>query len=295
VKTAIYLTFTLLSAPLFAAGENGFTYLALGDSVPFGMNVTLLPPYSNVKPTQSEFVGYPETVAQIDRLFGLTSLVNAACPGETSGSFMNTTVVDNGCNSPHYQPPAPTIPPFKTTYGLHVNYTEAQMAFADSQLQTDKNIKLVTLSIGANDILLALPALEACGTNAACAQGVLTPVLETYGANLAQILGNIRAQYQGMLILLTYYSPAPALDTVTQALNSAMTQVAAQFPNITLADGYATFHTASAPFSDNACTAGLLIKLPPGPYTTTPCDVHPSPLGRALLAATVEFAALSVK
>lgn len=293
MKTALYLI--LLAGPVFASGDNGVAYLALGDSVPFGMNVTLLPPYSNVKPTPSEFVGYPETVAQIDRIFGLTKLVSAACPGETSGSFLDTAVPDYGCNSPHYQPPAAPIPPFKTTYGLHVNYTEAQMAFAESELQTDKKIKLITLSIGANDILLALPALEACGTDSNCAQGVLTPVLDTYAINLGQILGNLRALYQGKLILLTYYSPAPALDTVTQALNSTMTQVARQFPDVTIADGYAAFHIASAPFNDNACTAGLLIKLPPGPYTTTPCDIHPSPLGRSLLAATVEFAALTGK
>jgi hypothetical protein len=96
-----------------------------------------------------------------------------------------------------------------------------------------------------------------------------------------------------MLMLVTYYSPAPALDSVTQALNSTMTQVGSQFPGITVADGYAAFHLASAPFKDDACQAGLLIKLPPG--APTPCDIHPSPLGRALLAATVEFASLGLK
>jgi lysophospholipase L1-like esterase len=256
------------------------------------MNVTLLPPYSSTPPTPSEFIGYPETVVNIDRILGMTDLINAACPGETSGSFLNTAVLDNGCNSPHVQPPAPTVPPFKTTYGLHVQYTGAQMAFAMAQLQSDKNIGLVTLSIGANDVLLALPALEACGTNTTCAQNVLTPVLQTYSANLAQILTQIRSLYQGRLILMTYYSPEAALDTVTQALNSAMTAVGNQFPHITYADGYDAFQAASAPFHHDPCQAGLLIKLPPGPYTTTPCDIHPSPLGRTILAATVEFAAL---
>jgi lysophospholipase L1-like esterase len=294
VKSLCYLSLAFLTTTL-SAGENNFTYLALGDSVPFGMNVTLLPPYSTHPPVPSEFIGYPQAVADIDRLLGLTALVNAGCPGETSGSFLNITEVDNGCNSPHYQPPAPTIPPFKTTYGLHASYTEAQMAFAESQLQSNKQIKLVTLSIGANDVLLALPALEACGTNTACAQSVLTPVLQNYAANLAQILTRIRAQYQGTLILMTYYSPEAALDTVTQALNTAMTEVGNQFPHIAYANGYAAFQVASAPFNHDPCQAGLLIKLPPGPYTTTPCDIHPSPLGRALLAAAVEFAALGVK
>ncbi|HUB78161.1 MAG TPA: GDSL-type esterase/lipase family protein [Bryobacteraceae bacterium] len=294
IKLATYISFFLLVVPVWAGGEHGYTYLALGDSLPFGMNVTLLPPYSDIKPSPAQFTGYPESVADIDRLLGMNQLINASCPGETSGSFLVPSTPDNGCNSPHYQPPAPTIPPFKSTYGLHVSYTGSQMAFAATQLETNKNIKLVTLSIGADDILLNLTALADC-TTTACADGILTPILQTYGANLATILGNIRALYSGKLILLTYYSPSPALNPVAQALNSAMTAVAAQFPNITIANGYAPFQTASAPFNGDPCQAGLLVRLPPGPYTVTPCDVHPSPLGRSILSIAVELAALAAK
>jgi len=188
-----------------------------------------------------------------------------------------------------------TIPPFKTTYGLHTNYSGSQMAFAATQLSANKNIKLVTLSIGANDILLVLPQLEACGTDTSCAQNILGPVLQSYGTNLAQILTGIRAAYRGPLVLMTYYSPSPALDSVTQTLNSTMTQVAAQlsaqpgFAAITIADGYTAFQLASVFSNHDACQAGLLIRLPPSSYNLSPCDVHPSELGRNLLAATVEL------
>jgi GDSL-like Lipase/Acylhydrolase family len=303
MKNTICLTLVLAAAPAIAAAQ-GFTYLALGDSVPFGMNITLVPPYSSTLPTPSEFVGYPETIANIDQLIGLKTLLNAACPGETSGSFLNTAVLDNGCNSPHVVAPPPgsnlppiILPPFKTSVGLHVNYnppTESQMAFAMSQLQTNKQIKLVTLSIGANDVLLALPALEACNGNATCEAAILTPLLDSYATNLGAILGGIRSQYSGLFILLTYYSYLPELDALTQQLNSVTTQVAANFPNITIADGYKAFSILDAPFGDSACNAGLLIKLPPNPYNTTPCDLHPSPLGRTVLAATVELAAFGV-
>ena len=277
----------LLVAPAFAGNNHNFTYLALGDSVPFGMNVNLVPPLSTVKPTPSEFIGYPETVANLDRLIGLNTLINAACPGETSGSFLDITVPDNGCNSPHV---APDVPAFKPTYGLHVSYAEAQMAFAVEQLKSNKQIKLVTLSIGANDILLALPDLEKCGSDVSCQQCVLGKVLGAYAVNLGTILTRIRAQYSGLIILVTYYSPQPALDSVTQALNTTMVQVGSSFPGVRFADGYDAFHIADAPFKDDACQAGLLIKLPPS--AGTPCDIHPSALGRVLLAATVEFAAL---
>jgi hypothetical protein len=287
-----------LSAPLFA--DANYTYLALGDSVPFGMNVTLLPPYSQRTPTAAEFVGYPEAVATALHV----SELNASCPGETSGSFLNTAVPDNGCNSPHVVPlpaspvlPPVIIPPFKTTIGLHAAYTVAQMDFAVSQLKADKRIDLVTLSIGANDVLLVLPQLQQCGADPLCAQSVLGPVLQTYGANLVNILTGIRAQYQGTLILLTYYSPSPALDGVAAAVNGVMTQVAAQlsstpgFAPITIADGFAAFQAASAHFGNDACQAGLLIQLPPSPYDLSACDIHPSLSGRDLLASLVELAA----
>ena len=109
------LAMILLSTPGIAGNDKNYTYLALGDSVPFGMNITLLPPYSQQTPTPAQFVGYPEAVAAATRLLESKKEANASCPGETSGSFLNTSVPDYGCNSPHYQAVGPAIPPFKTT------------------------------------------------------------------------------------------------------------------------------------------------------------------------------------
>jgi lysophospholipase L1-like esterase len=286
----------IASLAAVAYAQNGNTYLALGDSVAFGMNVTLLPPYAPPipRPAPSQFVGYPEALAASQGL-DASQLVDASCPGETSGSFLNSLVPDNGCNSPHVVlPPLGSvlppviIPPFKTVYGLHTKYSGAQMEFALDQFNTNKKIDLVTLGIGANDVLLVLPAIELCGGVSACVNAVLTPVLDLYAVNLQAILTKIRANYQGTLVLLTYYSPDPSLDGIAQALNGVTTKVSSQFPRITIADGYAAFHAVSAAFGDSACQAGLLIKLPPSPYNSFPCDIHTSPLGRVLLAATVE-------
>jgi lysophospholipase L1-like esterase len=279
-----------------AYAQHGNTYLALGDSVAFGMNVTLLPPYAppTPQPAPSQFVGYPEALATSQGLEA-SQLVDASCPGETSGSFLNSLLPDNGCNSAHVVlPPLGSIlppviiPPFKTAYGLHTKYSGAQMEFALDQLKTKKKINLVSLSIGANDVLLVLPAIELCGGVSTCVNAVLTSMLDLYAVNLHAILTKIRENYQGTLVLLTYYSPDPSLDGIAQALNGVMTKVGSQFPQIAIADGYAAFHAVSAAFGDSACQAGLLIKLPPSPYNSLPCDIHPSPLGRVLLAATVE-------
>jgi lysophospholipase L1-like esterase len=295
----ISFVFTALAVPVFG-GENE-TYLALGDSVPFGNNVTLLPPYSQTTPKASDFVGYPETVAAALKI----SEVNAACPGETSASFLNTSAPDNGCNSPHVvlsptppNPPQLLLPPFKTTIGLHARYAGSQMAFALSELQSNPNIDLITLSIGANDLLLVLPQLLQCGPDAVCQGGVLTPVLNAYGANLASILLGIRSTYHGTLILMTYYSPSPDLDLLTQTLNGTMTFVASQlnllpnFTPVTVVDGFTAFQNASAP-SHDACQAGLVIPLPASPYNFSACDVHPTAAGRSVLAGLVELAAPS--
>jgi len=289
----------LIVSPALTAADNPITYLALGDSVSFGMNDALVPPYTDTPPTPSEFVGYPEILAALIPPFRISSLANAACPGETSGSFLNTASPDNGCNSDHivYPPPGSMLPeiklaPFKPTVGLHVSYSGSQMAYALSQLGTGSDVNLVTLMIGADDVLLVLAELETCTPQPTCAQTALDGVLETYGNNLAEILGGIRMLYRGTLVLVTYYAPSPALNSIAQALNSTMTTVGAKFEGITIADGYEAFQLASAPFGGDPCAAGLLIKLPPNPYNTSACDVHPSPLGRNLLAATVDFALL---
>jgi hypothetical protein len=62
------------------------------------------------------------------------------------------------------------------------------------------------------------------------------------------------------------------------------------FAAVKIADAFTAFQLASAAFNHDACQAGLLIPFPLSPYTVTPCDIHPSPIGRDLLAATVELA-----
>lgn len=278
----IQLAFALLVAPAFAGNTKDYTYLALGDSIPFGMNALLLPPYSFRTPMPDQFIGYPEIVAAADHLLQSKNEVNASCPGETSGSFLDAGSPDLGCNSPHYQPPAVTIPPFKNPCLLHTCYAGAQMDFAELQLKTNKGIDLVTLSIGANDVLRALGQ---CTIDPNTCVGV---ALQSYAGNLTQILSRIRKHYQGTLIMTKYYAPTSDLIPIAVAVNDVMTQVAAQlagphFAPVQFADGFTAFKA----FGKDACAAGLLIPLPTSPVT---CDQHPSPLGQTVLAVTVEMA-----
>src|SRR5580704_11524039 len=226
----------VLATPMLAANPTDYTYLALGDSIAFGFNPNLFSP-TLPTPTPSDFVGYPEVVAQVENLLQSKKEVNAACPGETSASFWIAGALDNGCNDP-----GPSgQPPFRTTIGLHTNYTGTQLAFAESQLASNKHINLVTLGIGGNDLLLLEQQCTAAPVPsfAGCVQARLPGVLQSYAANLTVILEGLRANYKGMLILVNNYSPSAdsLFIEAVQALDQVTTQVGTNF-NAKFADAF---------------------------------------------------------
>lgn len=251
------------AAPVSANGDQEVedSYLALGDSVPFGFSPL-------VSPTNAaNFVGYPEIVA---RALELTD-VNASCPGEATGGFLSKTGTDNLCR------------PYRSAYPLHVSYTGTQMAFALKYLLTHKkSTRLVTLTLGANDFFRYQKDCHAGPTVGTCPLGV-PGVLGVMYANLNSILSQIRATgYHGLIVAVTYYALDYSDVSGALALNSPM--IAAAAANGALVASGLTAWAAKAA-GGSSCSAGLLIKLPTG--SVPPCDVHPSPMGRDLLAAAV--------
>ena len=268
-----------LQTPALPATGKTSTYLALGDSISFGLDPKLIPTLPGQPlPDPSQFTGYPEVIASIDARFDHE--VNSSCPGETSSSFISGPP-DNGCSGV-----GPTGQgPFKPTIGLHTKYSGTQLDFAVSQLAGNKSIKLVTLSIGANDALVALANCTIAGGDVpACIATQLPITLDAYGRNLAYILTAIRSKYSGVLILVGNYSPSSNFDSVALGLNAVMSQVGTLF-GAKLADGFTAFQLASALKGGDPCKAGLLIPLGSGT-----CDVHPSRIGQDVLAAAVEVA-----
>ena len=75
---------------LSAQGASGPRYLALGDSVSFGFITQAGFEYVNA----NNFIGFPTYVGQDAKL----NFVNAACPGETTGSFLSSLAPDDGCS-----------------------------------------------------------------------------------------------------------------------------------------------------------------------------------------------------
>ena len=265
---------TLIVVPVFAGNDKNYTYLALGDSIAFGYDPTLVLPNMPL-PSPNRFIGYPEVVAQVENLLQSKKEVNAACPGQTSFSFF-AGGPDNGCEG------------FRATIGLHTTYAGTQENFAISQLTSNRHINLVTLSIGGNDLVLVE---EYCATSTdfvGCVNSQLNVALPAFGQNLARILSGIRnqANYKGTLVIVKNYAPNgnPLFIQAVDSLNQVMVGVGSQF-GAKFAESFVAFQVASALFGGDPCKAGLLVSLGNGT-----CDVHPSKLGRDLLAATVEVA-----
>src|SRR5579862_3245375 len=90
----LYITLAYLAGTLSAQNASGYTYLALGDSVSFGLDPNLL--MGPQAPSPFAFTGYPETVAAWT--LQSNKLVNSSCPGETSNSFVSPGGRDLGCH-----------------------------------------------------------------------------------------------------------------------------------------------------------------------------------------------------
>jgi lysophospholipase L1-like esterase len=266
--------FLLGAAPAQAEGGQGnrgesSSYLALGDSVPFGFN----PLVTNQKDVDA-FVGYPEIVA---RSLDLRD-VNATCPGEATGGFLSLTGTDNVCRPYRFVLKNP----------LHAHYRTSQMAFATRYLHAHEGeTRLVTLTLGANDFFRFQkdhPECFATSPPAACA-ALTQAVFATMQANLNTIFANIRAAgYSGLIVGVTYYAinyGDPVSVAGSLALNQQMI-IAAAAHGVLIADGFTAWAQLAATAGGDSCAAGLLIRL-----SSTTCDVHPTPAGRDLLAAAV--------
>jgi lysophospholipase L1-like esterase len=116
--------------------------------------------------------------------------VNAACPGETTGSFLSSASVDNGCRA--YRAAAP----------LHVSYGTTQLGFATGYLSQNHNVRLVTLQLGANDGLLLVNSCVSAIDPVQCVQNGALAVAQSIATNIGAILAALRSTgYAGPIVL----------------------------------------------------------------------------------------------
>jgi lysophospholipase L1-like esterase len=255
----------------------GSRYLALGDSITFGYmepNVVPAPNYNNA----SSFIGYPQMVGAALRL----KVTNAACSGETSSSLINTFAPSNGCtNSPS------SSQSYRSRFPLHVRYNGAQLSFAVKFLKGNRNVRLVSLEIGANDLFLCQKTTKDGCTSTAEQQALLTSV----GNNIRRILSAIRqkARYRGQIVIVNYYSldyRSAFITGIVNALNRTQDTAGKPFGTL-IASGFGEFYAGALHSGGDPCAAGLLTQL----GSPSKCGVHPSYAGQSLLALAVEKAA----
>lgn len=253
--------FALGAVPASADSE-GHDYLALGDSVPFGFSLLLNPNDAD------NFIGYPEIAAQ--RLD--IKDVNATCPGEATGGFISLTGTDNVCR------------PYRAAFPLHVQYQVSQLDFALRYLTGHRDTRLITLTLGANDFFRFQKDCAAGPTVGTCPLG-LGGVLATMQANLHEIFSDIRSTgYAGLIVAVTYYAlnySDPTSVGGALLLNAQMIAAGSGF-GVLIASGFNAWAPVAATMGGDSCAAGLLIRM-----SSTTCDVHPTPLGRDLLAGAV--------
>jgi lysophospholipase L1-like esterase len=245
------------------------TILALGDSVPFGFRGGLAGEYQD----EDNFVGYPEVVGGDTRL----EVVNAACPGETTASFLDVTAQSNGCQNALNSEVG-----YRDNFPLHVAYESAdqsQLDFAVETLKRTDDVAVVTIQLGANDLFIC----QATTADRCQSPAEYEALGQTIRTNLDRILSALRDEggYEGQIVVVTYY----AFDynssdaAVAMLLNGVLSQVA-EAHGATIADGFAAFEAAAAEAGGNVVDAGLVL----------PNDIHPSEQGQQVLAETVEAA-----
>ena len=254
----------------------GSTYLALGDSVTFGYQesqVVPAPDYSNA----ASFLGFPELLGSELHL----KVVNAACPAETTSSFIDDTAQSNGCENT----PGSGNVGYRTLHPLHVSYSGSQLAFALSYLKKHHAVRLVSLMIGANDgFLCQKTTADHCASLAEQAT-----LIGTIKNNVKTILSAIRnkAHYRGQLAIVNYYSldySSQAANANSALLNQAIDLTAKPF-HVEVADGFGELQAAALHSGGSSCKAGLLTQLV---NASSPCGVHPSYAGQSLLAQSLQ-------
>jgi lysophospholipase L1-like esterase len=251
-----------------AAANERDQVLVLGDSVAFAYIASAGFAYIN----PDNFVGFAN---RLDNM--VLDAVDAGCPGETTGSFLSATAPDNGCRQ------------FRAKFPLHVAYGATQLEFAKSYLREHRHVRLLTITLGANDGFLLEAACASQPDPAACIEAGVPTLLATVEHNMQTILGDLRASgFYGAIVITNYYSldySDAAATGLTALLNQAIEAPAAAYGAV-VADLFTAFKTVAvaAAFGGKTCNTGLLNA---SVQNQLLCDVHPSQSGHQLIAKTI--------
>jgi lysophospholipase L1-like esterase len=275
-------------APAGADENQGGTYLSLGDSVAAGTQ----------QPEPFTSNGYADQLFKVLRDdYGFDRLVNLACPGDDTVEMRFGIGGGSPFGSLCYGPFA-VLPPGGTSQ------LDAAVAYLTSH---PGEVELITIAVGANDILVCDPSDPPAELNAC-----LAAQLGQIGANLPVIVGTLQAVAPGVpIVAMNYYNPNLAFWIVDPALAEAALALTPVFagtlqsvydavgvPVADVATAFKTYNTSGAQVPANVraiCKYTRMCEkdgpdyvlsdydpIAPGPQT----DIHPSNQGYKKIAAT---------
>ncbi len=248
-------------------GNSAGWYLALGDSLAAGYQPGRTPPTDY----EGGYVG--RTLEALREEKRRTRLTNLSCPGATS-----VTMVDGGGACSYRQG----------------NQLDQALAFLHRH---GRHTRLITLTVGANDVTPCLGV----STDPAVIQACATQRLQTVGTNLTAMLTELsEAAPRAEIVVTNYYNPYLALyfDTVRSALVPLTTQLqtalnqtlaAASAGRAEVADVATTFSSyVTAPVSATNPTPTNVAMVCAWTWMCTPYqDIHANEAGYAAIAEAI--------
>ena len=245
------------------------TYLAIGDSLAYGMQIGHLKQEmkTSTVAASSFDTGYANRLAEkLEPSIPGLQLVNLGCPGETTSSFIHGPCAFATNGKPFGHTPLP----------LHIAYKGAQLQAALGYLRdTQYDVKLVTIDIGINDLRAGELQCSTAADFEACLAPKWDAVKEQVSRNLNRIMQRLRhAAPHTKIAVLNYYNwlarQHPHSDKQVQELN-ALIERSAHAVNATVIDVFPQFNDQG-----KLCDLSLIC----GPTK----DLHPTDAGYDLIA-----------
>jgi lysophospholipase L1-like esterase len=269
MRSQLALSFVVVAGLVSSAvAQTPYTYLAIGDSVGFGITngASYTQPSNGDRGYVSLYADYLAT-----QNAGLRpTVVNASIFGDDSTSFSNLSNPARALNTNY--PPFPGL----TTQANFITSTITQAALNGAPVQR------VTISLGANDLLgvVQLPGFITLpeATQAALVFGALN----TAQTNIGTIYATLRAALPtAEIIAVGYYDPfailpgnpnpaftAGAVNALNQIIQASAASIGARY-----------VETASAFLGNEATLTNMLLD-----QTTTQPNVHPTAAGYRVIA-----------
>jgi lysophospholipase L1-like esterase len=285
------------------SGDGG-TYLALGDSVAAGTQQPI-----------GFTDGYTKLLFdKLEKKYGFDNFVNLACPGDDTvemrdGNDTTATEIGSLCYGV-----ATFVDPFGFDYRIRPADVDSQLdAAVDFLLEHGEEVKLITLTIGANDVLACDPFTLTDDELNACVAAQLGQI----AANLPDIVGTLQAYSDAPIVAMNYYNPnlafwitgpegqelANASNVLTTLFNGTLEAVYGNelfnVPVVDVAEAFKTFETKGKTPKNvkEICKLTLMCEKSDGAYVLVDwnpvapgvqADIHPSNKGYHKIAKAFE-------